>query len=93
MRAILKLNDDFHIDTSNDATITVSEAVSGALLGTVRIDFADKHQITSDFSSGRGIPHYAQAQAILQASYMVDSFFDDDANNDDEPYSEIECDL
>lgn len=85
MNLTTKLDPDFHIDTSEHATVLFYD--DSGLIGSVVIDFCagderNQHKITSEIVN---LPHYAQATCVPQASLMVDSHFDPDA---EEPYSE-----
>lgn len=90
MEIIIKLDPDFHPDSSEHATVLVYRADmptevhnKAAYLGTVAILFTegpdhDQHVVQAELP---GMPHYAQAKIIYEASMMLDTHFAPDGRD------------
>lgn len=78
MELHLSMNADFNPDTSTQAVIRVIDEALRPV-GTVTIVFGAHenlaHKIVPNFA-GSDLSHVVQAQVILEASKMLDSFFD-----------------
>lgn len=83
MKLIISLNNDYHPDTSIDATIEAcneKRETVGRVIFQFDADGTGDHRILLDFGYPASLSYFAQAQIIAKAAAMVDSYFDDEAD-------------